>query len=134
MMIDIRTALRTFLLDDPAVSALVGGERIHHARMPENQVAPSVVFYKVSEFGDYHMGGDSGLGHVRMQVDSWAQNADAAVELANAVFDRISGASGPMGSATVWGIFLDSGRDDYDSVARMFRISRDFMIWYGADS
>lgn len=131
-MRDIRPALRTFLLDDPAVSALVGGDRIHAVRMPQDQVEPSVVFIKISEFGDYNMASDSGLGHLRMQIDSWAQNSDAATELANAVYDRLTGAATMMGSVNVLGAFLDSGRDDYDSVTRLFRSSRDFMIWYGA--
>lgn len=131
-MKDIRPALRTFLLDDPAVSALVGGSRIHHVRMPQDQVEPSVVYNKISEFGDYNMAGDSGLGHMRMQVDSWAQNADAATQLANAVYDRLTGAREVMSGVTVRGVFLDSGRDDYDDVVKLFRSSRDFMIWYGA--
>jgi hypothetical protein len=132
-MRDIRPALRSFLLADATVSGLVGGERIYHVRLPQGKVEPSAVYNKISEFGDYHMLGDSGLGHMRMQIDAWAQNADAAVELANAIYDRISGASGLMDDVVVQGVFLDSGRDDYDAVTKMFRISRDFIIWYGAE-
>jgi hypothetical protein len=131
-MRDIRLALRTYLLADPTVSALVGGERIHTVRLPQDQVEPSVVYTKISEFGDYNMAGDSGLGHMRMQIDSWAQNADAATNLANAVYDRLTGARDVMSTINVRGIFLDSGRDDYDGVTKLYRSSRDFMIWYGA--
>lgn len=135
-MKDLRPALRTYLLDDPVISGLVGGVRIHHARLPQNQVEPSVVYFKVSETGDYHMQGDSGLGQTRMQIDAWAQTSDAATELANAVYDRLSGAKPivSIGSdfVNIKGSFLAAGRDDYDDVARMFRISRDFIVWYGA--
>ncbi len=131
-MKDIRPALRSFLLADPAVNTLVGGSRIHHVMLPQGQVEPSVVYSKISEFGDYHLAGDSGLGHMRMQFDSWAQSSDAATQLSNAVYDRLSGAAALMDTVDVLGVFVDLGRDDYDGVAKMFRSSRDFMIWYTA--
>jgi len=135
-MKDIRVALRAYLLDDPVVSGLVSGTRIHHARLPQDQVEPSVVYVKVSETGDYHLAGDSGLGQVRMQVDSWAQNADAATDLANAVYDRLTGAKSIVGTSSdfvdIRGAFLANGRDDYDDITQLYRVSRDFIIWYGA--
>jgi hypothetical protein len=135
-MKDIRPALRAFLLGDPTVSSLVGGVRVHSSRLPQNQVEPSVVYVKVSEVGDYNMAGDSGLGQVRMQIDSWAQSNDAATQLANAVYDRLSGLrdtiSFDSSSIDVKGTFLALGREDYDSTMQMFRVSRDFTIWYGA--
>jgi len=131
-MKDIRPAIRTYLLGDAIVSGLVGGERVHHMRVPQGQVEPSVVYNKISELGDYSMDGDTHLGHIRMQLDSWAQNADAAAELANAVHDRLSGAVGLMDTVNVRGVFLESGREDYDEVTQMFRSSRDYMIWYDA--
>ena len=129
-MNDIRAAIRSYLLADSTVSSLVGGTRIHNVQLPQGQVDPSVVFIKISEIGDYKMDGDSNLGHMRMQFDAWAQNADAATELANAVYDRLSGAKGLMDTVIVKGIFMDVGRDDYDAVAKMFRSSRDYFIWY----
>lgn len=129
-MKDIRPALRSYLLADPTINSLVGGYRIHHSRLPQDQVEPSVVFNKISDFGDYNMGGNSGLGHIRMQLDAWAQNSDAATELANAVHDRLSGAKDMMDNIFCKGAFVDSGRDDYDDVTRLYRSSRDYMIWY----
>ena len=133
-MKDIRPALRMFLLGDPIVSGLVGGIRIHHQRLPQDQVEPSVVYHKVTETGDYHLAGDSGLGQLRMQVDAWAQTAGAATELANAVYDRLSGARGDFESdsdfVSIRGAFVTAGRDDFDPVSKMYRVSRDFSIWY----
>lgn len=133
-MKDIRPALRSFLLEDPTISGLVGGSRVHSSRLPQDQLDPSIVYIKISEIGDYHMGGDSSLGHVRMQIDSWAQSNDVANQLANAVYDKLTGHRGiiTFNSSTVdvRGTFLDSGREDYDDIMKMFRVSRDFMIWY----
>jgi hypothetical protein len=133
---DIRPALRTFLLADPTINGLVGGYRIHSVRLPQDQTEPSVVYIKVSETGDYHMAGDSGLGQVRMQIDAWAQNGDGATNLANAVYDRLTGNRSVISfdseTLDMRGAFLENGRDDYDEVSQLYRASRDFIIWYGA--
>lgn len=135
-MKDLRPALRTFLLADPTISGLVGGSRVHHLRLPQNQVDPSIVYLKVSELGDYHLQGDSGLGQARIQIDAWAQSADAATQLANAVYDHLTGSHGRIDydstSIDLRGAFLIAGRDDYDELTNMYRISRDFNFWYGA--
>jgi hypothetical protein len=129
---DIRPALRSYLFGDPTVNGLVGGARIHHLRLPQDDVGPSIVFTKITEAADYHMAGGSGLVTMRMQFDAWAQNADAATQLANAMFDRLSGAKGVIGtdSVDVQGIYVVNGRDDYDGVTKLYRVSRDYLIWY----
>jgi hypothetical protein len=133
-MKDIRPAFRALLLNDPTVNALVGGTRIHPSQMPQEQVAPSVVYTKISDVGDYHMLGDSGLAQIRMQVDAWAQTNDAATELASAVYDRLSGFHGIINFDSSFvelkGAFLSNGHEDYDQLMQMFRVSRDFIIWY----
>lgn len=136
-MKDIRPALRSYLLADATVSSLVGGVRVHYARLPQNQVEPSVVFNKVTEIGDYHMDGDSGLAQTRMQFDAWAQSADAATQLSNAVYDRLTGARGVMigtEDINVRGTFFVAGVDGYDDIAKLYRASRDYIVWYGAST
>ncbi len=137
-MKDIRLALRSFLLADAAVNALVGGSRIHYARLPQNQVEPSVVFVKIAEAGDYNMGNDSGLSQVRMQFDSWAQSSDVATELANAVYDRLTGARGLIDygsdSLDIRGIFSVTIRDNYDDINRLYSVTREFVIWYAGSA
>jgi hypothetical protein len=131
---DVRPALRAFLLDDPTVNGMVGGVRIHHSRLPQNQIEPSVVFNRVSETADYHMQGDSGLFQTRMQIDSMAQSADSANSLAGAVYDHLTGHQGTVtfdsDEMRVHAIFMANTRENYDDVSRMYRVSRDFLIWY----
>lgn len=133
-MKDIRPAFRTFLLADPVISTLVGGVRVHYGRLPQNQTEPSVVFNKISEVGDYVQTGDSDLNQIRMQVDAWAQSTDAATQLSDAVRDKLSGGRGMVefgtDSVTIRGMFVASAHDDYDSVAHLYRASRDYFIWY----
>jgi hypothetical protein len=136
-MKDIRPALRTYLLADPTVNGLVGGVRIHYARLPQGQTEPSVVFTKVSELADYVMSGDSAINQSRIQFDAWAQTASQAVNLGNAVYDRISGAKGDLVGDSpdiiaVRAIFLANGDDSYDALAQLYRQRRDYLVWYMA--
>lgn len=137
-MKDIRWALRALLLGDATVSGLVGGERIHPITLPQGQKRPSIVFNRISEGADYHMQGDSGLAETRMQIDSWAQTEAQSVELANAVYDTLSGHTGivpfgtnsPQEEIRIHAIFMDTGREDFDASAELFRMSRDYIIRY----
>ncbi len=137
-MKDIRPVLRSYLLADGTVSGLVGGVRIYPVRMPQGQFAPSVVYNRISETTFYHMGGPAGVIQAIMQFDAWARSQDGAVELADAVHDRLSGQRGtitwgtnsPLDEIVTRGIFAVNGREDYDATAEMFRMSRDYQIWY----
>lgn len=141
-MKDVRKAIRAFLLGDAAISTLVGGSRIYPGILPQGvaqtSVVPAVVQNLVTESSDYHMQGGSGLGQARIQVDAWAQSADAAVELANLVYDRLSGSKGtiefgtnsPLENVVVQGVFQDQGRDDYDATSKLHTRRRDYMVWY----
>lgn len=133
-MKDIRRALRALLLTDATVAALVGNVRVHAARLPQGEKAPSVVYNRITETADYHMLGDSGLAQAMMQIDAWAATHDLAANLSNAAHDRLSGHSGWIvfgsDSINVRGIFQTSGRDLFDDDAELFRVSRDYVIWY----
>lgn len=140
-MKDIRAATRTILLADSPVSVAVGAARIYPGILPQGITLPSIVQNLISEQIDYHMGGDDGLVSARVQIDSWALTQDAAVLLANLVFDALSGYSGtvvygsnsPQDTMVIRAVFHDQGRDDYDSTAKMFVRHRDYLFWYGED-
>lgn len=130
-MKDIRKALRTFLLADASIVAVVV-DRVYALRIPQGVKSSSIVVTRVSGPGDYHMDGPSGLMNARIQIDAWATTADAAATLANLVKDRIDGYRGAMGSGaniiTVHGVFVADLREDYDDEAELYRSGRDFFI------
>jgi hypothetical protein len=136
-MKDIRIAFRTLLLSDPTVMTLCGG-RCYPVEFPENQRAPSLVYFRASGFADYHMRGDSGLEQIRMQLDSWADKHDSAVALADAAHDVLTGFRGrivygtdsPGAFIDIQGIFEMGERDLSDHTTRMFNMTRDFQISY----
>lgn len=137
MIKDIRPALRAFLLADASISAMVGGARIFPLRMPQGVREPSIVYARITGVGDHHMQGASGLTRPRFQIDAWAEAADDATRLADLVKARLDGYRGSMtapGSPPVTihvqGVFFEHEREDYDGAAELFRVSRDYLVWY----
>lgn len=126
---DIRVGLRTFLLADASVAALVG-TRIYPVKLPQGMNGSSIVFNEISGQGDHHNEGPSGLVRVRMQIGAWSTMADGAHALFLAVKEAIDGYQGMMGSVYVQGVFIDSWRDIDDTVANLRGKVADYMINY----
>lgn len=139
-MKDIRRALVSLLLADPVVNSLVGGERVRPIRLPQGERGPSIVYHRVNGLVDYQLNHGSGLVQTLMQFDNVATSAGSATQLANALFDCLSGYRGtvivgsdsPGAAITIQGIFQTSERDTYDSVTEMFNVQRDLQVWYWA--
>lgn len=132
---DLRPALRAFLLADAAISTAVGASRIYPGKLPQGVALASIVYTLISDQGDFHNEGPSGLAHPRYQIDAWAPTLDAATTLANLIKTRLDGYRGEMGSGAtlvnVQGVFRDSGgREEFDAEANLWRNSRDYFIWF----
>lgn len=128
-MNDVRVALRSLLLSDPTVNGLVGGSRIYPVQAQQGIVDPHIVYFRVSEQEDYHLQGASGLNQTRFQFDSWAQTADQADTLARAAHDVLDGFKGAV-SDVLQQITIALARENYDSVAKLFRSGRDYFVWF----
>jgi len=142
---DVRVGLRALLLGDADIASAVDSGasaslryRIFALRLPQGELRASIVYSRISGQGDHHMQGPSGLARPRVQVDCWAQTADAADALARKVKARLDGYRGevlwgensPQEAVPVKGIFFDSEREDYDETAKLFRSSKDYFIWF----
>lgn len=128
MLNDIRTALRSFLLEDSTLTIAVGGERIYPVVLPQGVTAPSIVYNRISGLGDHTIQAPTGLAQVRMQIDAYAQTQNDADTLSRLIKERLDGYAGLMGDVTVQGVFYDTMRDDYQDDVKLFRVSQDFMI------
>ena len=67
----VGAALRSMLLADPVVSALVG-DRIAPEMIPEDSSLPALTYVVVSEDPDEHQEGLSGIETVSVQFSAWA--------------------------------------------------------------
>lgn len=136
-MKDIRKALRAILLANTSVTDVVSG-RIYPEPLPQGITARSIVYRTIDEDTDYHMNGPSGLVHDRIQFDAIGQTADHSVELANLIKDELSGFHGtvaygtnsPQESVFIHAVFHDNGRPIYDSIAKLYLMQRDYIVWY----
>lgn len=128
-MKDIRPALRSLLLGDAGVAALVV-DRVYPVRLPQGVKVASVVYTRISGETDYKMEGASGYARSRMQVDCWAPTVDAAAALANKVKDCLSGFAGAVGNPSVFiqGAFCTDEREQYDDMVQMYGVSRDYFV------
>jgi hypothetical protein len=128
-MKDIRPALRTLLLADAGIAALVVA-RVYPTVLPQGQKLASIVYTRISGQTDYKMEGASGYVASRMQIAAWAPTVDAASALANKVKDCLSGFSGAVGDPSVFiqGAFCTDEREMYDDVVQMYGVMRDFAI------
>jgi len=137
MLVDLRPGLRTYLLGSSEIAAMVSG-RVFPVRMSEGNRLDCVVFIRVLDNESYTMQSPSHLIGSRFQIDSWSQDQDRAARLGDLVKERLGGASGvwPYGASSptdvviVQGVFLQTGFEDFDEEAQLYRVSRDFIIWY----
>lgn len=137
MLVDIRPGLRNHLLTDASIAAMVS-TRIYPVRNAEGNRSDCIVFVRVLENESYNFTGRTGLVGARFQIDAWSQSTDRVNHLADLVKERLSGYSGiwsyggssPNDFVTVQGAFLTTAFEDYSEEAQMYRLSRDFMIWY----
>lgn len=140
-VLDLHPALFAFLTADAAIAAAVnagsGKYHIYPNALPQGvSPAKSIVYQEISQLGDHHNEGASGLARSRLQVSAWAKTAPDARAVALLVKTRLDGYRGDMGSGgsavTVQGVFFQDWRDQYvgDGELRLHGKSADYFIWY----
>lgn len=83
-------ALRTFILTDTAISALVG-TRIYVGVAPQNAAVPYVVLSLVSEDVRYGTNENDGQQEDQWQIDVWSKSYDTSEGLSCKIRDKING-------------------------------------------
>ena len=133
-LVDVRLGLRSLMLSDPSISTAVGGVRIYPVVLPQGITADSIVYNRITEFESLTMERPSGLVSARYQIDAWSKSVDSATVLANLVKEVVGGYRGQiaLGSdhVNVQLIEVINGRDDFDGVTFMYRVSKDYFVWY----
>jgi len=132
----IETAIRTLLLADVAVAALVG-ERVYSGLPPQRPTAPYVQLWKVDKISGLTLDGTRGPNVVRVQVDCYAGDHDAVRALASAVNGNDSQSTrGPLHGyvGTVAGVrinrlelSLERGTQ-FEEDAKLYRVGADYLV------
>lgn len=135
---DLHPALFAFLVADAAIAASVpagsGKYHIYPNVLPQSVQTTSIVYQEVSQLGDHHNEGPSGIARTRLQIAAWAKTPPAARALALLIKARLDGYRGTMGSGgaavTVQGVFLQDQRDLYDDKVELHGKQADYFIWF----
>jgi hypothetical protein len=139
-LVDVRFGLVELLTSNASINAIVGGTptRIFPVKMKQGETRDSIVYNRISEFETYKMDGPSGLVSARYQLDAWSRSTDDATVLANLVKELFGGFHGqivfdppsPTNFVNVQLIEVIDGRDDYDNETLMYRVGKDYFVWY----
>lgn len=132
----IATGLRTLLLGDSNITAIIG-TRLYPIQLPQKPTLPALTYFRVSGEEQASNSGSQDYGWARFQIDAWAETFNEAETLANLVKERLHGFSGTVSNSDSpplsWvfqGIFAMTMRDFYEPEPKQYRVSRDYMMWF----
>jgi hypothetical protein len=136
-LVDVRFGLVELLTSNASINAIVAG-RVYPVKLKQGETRDSIVYNRITEFETYKMDGPSGLVSARYQFDAWSKSTDSATALALLVKELFGGFRGqvmfdppsPSNYVNVQLIEIIDGRDDYDNEMLMYRVSKDYFVWY----
>lgn len=136
-MTNVLSSLRTFLLAQSAVTALLGSApAVYVVHVPPATARPYVVIHGISGEGHHHLRGASAIGSPLVQVECWAADGLAADAIADAVQSAVDGYRGRMDQLVVKGAFKRDRRgplatDPQDgSALPLYSVQLDVEIWH----
>lgn len=133
-LVDVRPALVKLLSLNSSVTDIVD-TRIFPVVLPQGETRDSIVYTRITELEGMTFQQPSGLVSARIQFDSWSKSTNRANTLANLVKETFGGFEGRVdvdssNYVNIQLIELVNGRDDYDPAVQMYRMSRDYFVWY----
>jgi len=127
----METQLRTRLLNDATVSAIVG-IKVHWGVRPQGEAYPSLVLTIVNDPRPQDYQGNINHRATRVQADCYGLTRAQAVALREAVIAAIV-PTATVGGVTFRRAFINNvlSRDEYTDTGLVFRDMVDFEIWHG---
>jgi len=124
----IEDALRSVLLADAAVSALVG-TRVAPMKLPQGGTLPAIVYQRISTIPRMGMESEVGPTRSRVQLSLWADTFQQVRALTTAVRAALQGWSGPAAGVDIKLVSLANWLDDYEpGPPERFRVIADFYV------
>ena len=109
----IEEAIRDKLLDDSAVSGLVG-TRIFANELPQKPTYPALVYEKVDAERDFTMEGPSGFVITTIEIKAYAKSKSGVKDLETKIRQALNGKTAIVLGVKIQGIFLENEGDDFD--------------------
>lgn len=73
LVLDLRAALRSYLLNDTALVAMVG-DRIRPGGFDESDPLPAITYRVITDTRGHHLRGADGVSVARVQFDCWSRD------------------------------------------------------------
>lgn len=128
-MADFDGAVYSQLAATSAVTDLVS-TRIYRAQLPQAPTYPAISYFLVSADRIYEHDGAAGMNESRVQIDCWAETAEGARALGEAVRAALEAVTGTWGSDTIQHSFLDNEQHVYDDEIGLHHRSLDFLVGF----
>jgi len=123
--VQIESILRSILVADPAVAALVG-TRAYQTALPREPTFPAITYQMVSRVQDSL----TGIVQARMQYTCMATTWKGAADLADAVRCCLHGYRGVRDGARIEEIQYAGQHDDHDETTGIYWIPVDMLVTY----
>ena len=117
-------AIRTLLINAPAVAAIVGTD-IYGPDTPDPVPYPCIRLHRVSDTRGYRV-----IRGPRLQVSCWAETYAEVRELADAVIALLDGYAGVHDGVLLEGIVFLNGPEFFERETRLHHIPCDFRVTY----
>ena len=121
----IESILRSVLVTDPAVAALVG-TRAYQTALPREPTFPAITYQMVSRVQDSL----TGIVQARVQYTCMAESWRGAADLADAVRCALHGYRGVRDGARIERIQYAGQHDDHDETTGIYWIPVDMLVTY----
>lgn len=101
--------------------------RVYPDQAPQGAGYPLLTYSFVAGHDEVHLDGYSANGRRVVQVDAWASDPDVADSM-------IADAKASLGASTAFTVngVTENGATGFDNEAKMYRASRDFVLWFTA--
>ena len=125
------TAIKSRFDGNATLRSLIGN-RAYHVMAPQESQYPLLIWSLVSEEPVHAMGSDAGYREARVQVSSFAKDADKVVAVSEAARAALSRFRGTAGGTVIQDILADTAFDQLmpEVEEGIFHRSNDFRVFY----
>jgi hypothetical protein len=119
-MAELTSSLRTFLLEEAAISTAFG-QRIHEVFAPDTQTYPFAIIRTVTDQPVYVQPNIEALREAIIQIDTYDDDLAGCVTNSNLIRAKLTGYKGVIGDIEVGLCFVRENRREWAPEARHFR-------------
>ncbi len=125
----VEEAVRTVLVNTPAVSALIG-TRVYPFFLPSDTALPGVAYDRISTKRGYAHDGQQTPVTVRLQYDTIATSLSGALAVAAAMRTALSGYTGTSAGVKIAACMLDNEFAQDEPNTGYSRVVQDYLVTF----